>query len=443
MILQKIAFETLRVVLLAGAAYPVAVWLALPTIAWSADKLLSTVKVETPYVSPKDEIRLSVKDGQTQPVKAELQIIRSGNVHPVDNTAYQPAKGQAPALVTGTINDNMPYGTYTVQAVLDSQSLTAPDKVVVGPQGGGVVTLNQFDPAGTYGTTPFFDSKLGEFNTVQVLMRGTGFLFSDSKSEQAAVGKYQGIVIWINGVRQDIIWDDACGMGELGTKAAPKDHHIYAKVNSAEEALLCYVPVSPDGHLMFAAGFGDSPGKSELLSVFLLNGAEVAIISAVVALILGLLPLLLLSFVQKSVRIGGSDYRLRMLFLDLETNTYSLSKLQFYMWTVAAIFAYSYLFIGRVYVQHSSTWPDVPANLPGIILVAAGTAVGSQIVTAARGSKGAGDENPSLADFITSGGVVAPDRLQMLLWTFLGIGTGCCSWRRERSPYCQRFRTGC
>jgi hypothetical protein len=179
--------------------------------------------------------------------------------------------------------------------------------------------------------------------------------------------------------------------------------------------------VPPNGHLGFAAGFGDSPGKSELLSVFLLTGARVAIISAVVALILGLLPLLLLSFVQKSVRIGGSDYRLRMLFLDLETNTYSLSKLQFYLWTVAAVFAYAYLFISRVYVQHLS-WPDVPANLPGIILVAAGTAVGSQIVNAAHGSKGAGDEKPSFADFITSGGVVAPDRLQMLLWTFLGIG---------------------
>jgi hypothetical protein len=89
---------------------------------------------------------------------------------------------------------------------------------------------------------------------------------------------------------------------------------------------------------------------------------------------------------------------------------------------VAALFAYSYLFISQVYVQHTGTWPDIPSNLPGIILVAAGTAVGAQIVTSSRGSKGAGDEEPSLADFITSGGVVAPDRFQMFVWTILGVG---------------------
>jgi hypothetical protein len=67
-------------------------------------------------------------------------------------------------------------------------------------------------------------------------------------------------------------------------------------------------------------------------------------------------------------------------------------------------------------------WPDVPATLPGIIAVAAGTAVGSQIISSAKGSKGAGEQQPNLSDFITSGGVVAPDRLQMFLWTLIGVG---------------------
>ncbi len=134
-----------------------------------------------------------------------------------------------------------------------------------------------------------------------------------------------------------------------------------------------------------------------------------------------MLPLFLLRFVRKEERIGGSHYRYRMLFLDPETNTYSLSKFQFYLWTVASIFGYAYLFISRVRVQ-SAGWPDVPSTLPGIILVAAGTAVGSQIVTSTKGSKGSGEENPSIADFITSGGVVAADRLQMFLWTILGVG---------------------
>ncbi|MGE4056803.1 MAG: hypothetical protein AB7F99_18585, partial [Vicinamibacterales bacterium] len=40
-----------------------------------------------------------------------------------------------------------------------------------------------------------------------------------------------------------------------------------------------------------------------------------------------------------------------VLCLDFETDTYSLSKLQFYLWTFAALFAYSYLVISRLMVQ--------------------------------------------------------------------------------------------
>jgi len=149
--------------------------------------------------------------------------------------------------------------------------------------------------------------------------------------------------------------------------------------------------------------------------------AGVALWALAISLVLALLPLALLSTVQRAYRIGNADYKWRMLFLDPETNTYSLSKLQFYMWTVAALFTYAYLFISRVRVQFGP-WPDIPSTLQGIIAVAGGTAVTSQIVTSAKGSKGSGEERPSFADFITSGGVVAADRLQMFLWTLFGVG---------------------
>jgi hypothetical protein len=149
--------------------------------------------------------------------------------------------------------------------------------------------------------------------------------------------------------------------------------------------------------------------------------AEVVAWSLGIALALAFLPLALLSTVQQAYRIGDSDYKWRMLFLDPETDTYSLSKLQFYLWTVAALFAYAYLFISRVKVQFAA-WPDIPSTLPGIIAVAGGTAITAQIVTSSKGSKGSGGEKPSWADFITSGGVVAADRLQMFLWTLFGVG---------------------
>ena len=174
------------------------------------------------------------------------------------------------------------------------------------------------------------------------------------------------------------------------------------------------------GSLLLAAGFGDTPGQELPFRVFSMGTAQVAVFSLAIAVALALLPLFLLRFVQKGYKIAGGDYRFRCCSFDPETDTYSLSKLQFYAWTVASIFGYAYLFISRVHVQ-SGAWPDVPATLPGIILVSAGTAIGSQMATAANGPKGAGEEAPSFSDFITSGGVVAPDRLQMLLWTIVGV----------------------
>jgi hypothetical protein len=128
-----------------------------------------------------------------------------------------------------------------------------------------------------------------------------------------------------------------------------------------------------------------------------------------------------LAHFTRKYRIGETRYGMwSILFLDLETNTYSLSKLQFYLWTGAAILTYTYLVIGRLFVQKLD-FPDVPSSLPGIIAIGAGTAIGSQFVTNVRGPKGGGPEKPDLGDFVTSGGVAAPDRVQMLVWTLVGV----------------------
>jgi hypothetical protein len=42
-------------------------------------------------------------------------------------------------------------------------------------------------------------------------------------------------------------------------------------------------------------------------------------------------------------------------------------------------------------------------------------------ITVGRGSKGAGDVEPAFSDLLSNGGVVAPERVQFLLWTFVGI----------------------
>jgi hypothetical protein len=143
------------------------------------------------------------------------------------------------------------------------------------------------------------------------------------------------------------------------------------------------------------------------------------------ALILVIVYLLIMSgrAALKQTFGSGKTYLLSALFLDVQTETYSLSKCQFYAWTAASVLGYIFLAVSRSYVQGSATFPDIPSGLPGILLASAGTAVLSTGIASAKGDKGAGDPGPNLSDFIASGGVVAADRLQFVVWTVIGIGT--------------------
>jgi hypothetical protein len=120
---------------------------------------------------------------------------------------------------------------------------------------------------------------------------------------------------------------------------------------------------------------------------------------------------------------GTTNFLLTALFLDEETQTYSLSKCQFYAWTLAGILGYVFLAVSKSAIQGSAIFPEVPSGLPTVLLFSAGTSVVATGITSARGSKGAGEVTPTLADFITTGGVVAPERLQFVVWTVVGIFT--------------------
>ena len=125
---------------------------------------------------------------------------------------------------------------------------------------------------------------------------------------------------------------------------------------------------------------------------------------------------------RKWGRIRKRRYSLfEAIFLDKETNTYSLSKFQFYAWTLAGIFGYVYLTTARSLIQGIFEFAPVPENLPGILLISVSTGALASGITNSKGSKGAGEENPSLADFITTGGVVAAERLQFFVWTIVGV----------------------
>ncbi len=139
-----------------------------------------------------------------------------------------------------------------------------------------------------------------------------------------------------------------------------------------------------------------------------------------VAVIIAILSLILSRPAQK--KIAGKSYKLMTaLMLDAETDTYSLSKFQFYLWTFGVVLGYSYLTLVRSLIQGTFEFSDVPGNLPGILGLSVGTSVVATGIASAVGSKGAGKVQPGWADLLTVGGVVVPERVQFVVWTIVGV----------------------
>jgi hypothetical protein len=119
-------------------------------------------------------------------------------------------------------------------------------------------------------------------------------------------------------------------------------------------------------------------------------------------------------------RVGTRTYAtFAYIFIEPQSNTFSLSRLQLLIWTAATVVGYTYLAASQMLVQWTWVLPDVPEGLPTLMGISAGTtaiAAGTEM----QRSKGAGPVHPSLGDFITTGGVFAPERLQFFLWTLLG-----------------------
>jgi hypothetical protein len=108
--------------------------------------------------------------------------------------------------------------------------------------------------------------------------------------------------------------------------------------------------------------------------------------------------------------------------IDKATDSYSLSNLQFYVWTAVAVFGYAFLSICRSLVQGTFDFVDLPQGLPGLVGISGATSILASGVKSTVGSQGSGEVQPSWTDLLTSGGVVAPERVQYFVWTLVGAG---------------------
>jgi hypothetical protein len=335
------------------------------------------------------------------------------------------ARRSAPVQMGGKVGFlripvDQPLGHYTVTIELGPNMLPACGLLDVRSAFGGDLQLHSLEPTTSYEwetvwTSDYENPKTAtSLRTIQVTLRGTGFLTETAGDN----------VILVNQDEWQVNWDGCDRLPDPGTSERPVSNVIHGKVVTPERIDLCRVPIPPDGHISIAVKQGDLRSSALDFRLYRWSMGLVAAISGFTALSLGLVVIILVRSLRPQSASPQRKRVLEILFLDPETDTYSLSKFQFYLWTSAALFGYTYLVISRMFVQ-GQTWPDIPASLPGLIAIGAGSSIGAQFISALKGPKGSGTDEPSWSDLVTSGGLVAPERVQMFVWTIFGVGSFC------------------
>src|SRR5262249_28879508 len=80
----------------------------------------------------------------------------------------------------------------------------------------------------------------------------------------------------------------------------------------------------------------------------------------------------------------------RAFLVDEQTNTYSLTRLQLYLWTIASLFGYLYLTLCYSLVQGRLEFANVPAGLPTLLITSVGTSVLAVNIHGGQGQHGCG-----------------------------------------------------
>jgi hypothetical protein len=375
-------------------------------------------KQRAPAVSMDREIAI-----REQPISITAQVAPDAELkdvkvwlddNPVEVQAYQDKSARF------SLPESFPLGEYQVYLWVGQKGFYA-GKLTVAASLTDAPTKVEVQPLVTYiGAGTAWRDMLGAGRGRWTIF-GTGFA-NKTPSD---------ISLLVNRSEHKLNWVSTCDLSKIPGELANKgqrfdDRAVYGVAKSSRELEVCNVPVEHQGVLSLSIRQGSAEPPAVTVRATKWPHWLVLLLTILVTGFLAAVVYLLVSFKGAHI-IRGSSYRLRALLLDKQTNTYSLSILQFLMWTATALFGYTYLALSKLFVQRLDIIPDVPDVLPGIIGVGlgAGTAIASQAIGQVR-PKGSGDEVPSPSDLVTSGGAVAPDRIQMLVWTIVGIGVFLC-----------------
>ena len=335
----------------------------------------------------------------TAPVKVNLRSGKPGEKDiPVEAVASDDKKS-----ITFKVPPEGPIGSFLVFVDAGSQELPVPGELRILPDEMGKVTLDAIAPATDYLTSGSdgFDFVVSGQNLARqasdnvVITVGYGPLDAGTAAEcadRAAMNKFKKI----------------CLSYDPGMEGQ--------KLN-----VMNYRPRRYEGPVSIEIKVGNNVSAPQKIIFSGLRAETLRLVA--IGVFLGLAALIF-ALVRRGIRLntlaGDHTGPIAAFFLDRQTNSYSLSKFQILAWTAVAVFGYVYLYLCRNWVQWNFTFPPIPEGLPTLLGVSAGTTVVATGITAQHGSKGAGAVHPSMADFISTGGVVAGERFQFFIWTLVG-----------------------
>jgi hypothetical protein len=370
------------------------------------------LRAEAPKISPVPELP-EITAGQQVTIHA-LDKLPTTGVRVYLKTGKETNSDDKPFDFPATVDDkalsfslpaNMPSGTYLVYVAVGQDKSAVPGQLRVLPDSAAPVHLDSVYPLTSYRNAIHnaFDfeivgqnlAKNPEDNLVEIV--GEGPIPMGTKQEcDKAIAAYK--------------YPKPCRVFDPG-------------MEGSKLKILGFQPGPYQGPLQVRVHVGNNVSNAVPV-VF--SGVSQAGVAVAAAAVFAALTLLFLTLVKKGVgsyptpSSGQKFGTLEALFLDRETNSYSLSKAQVLAWTAVTVYGYIYLFLCRTLIQWDFSFPSVSQNLPALFFVSAGTTVAATAITSSRGSKGAGPIQPSWADFISTGGLVAGDRFQFFIWTVVG-----------------------
>lgn len=108
------------------------------------------------------------------------------------------------------------------------------------------------------------------------------------------------------------------------------------------------------------------------------------------------------------------------LLMDRQTNTYSLSRFQAFVWTIT--FFGSYLYIALCYAIIKDEIPEFNMSLLGLMTISYGSLLSANQMSKKNPKNELKHKDPSLGDLFTNNGAVDITRFQMFGFTILTVG---------------------